>query len=153
MHVVQQRDHYQPIFQKKCLTLLEEFCISLYPQNMAEETDGEQRLHRLFDQISKHLETRWAYFSLTSAEKASAIAANLTGAIVIFVFAVLVLFFFSMGFAWWLGDFIGNRAGGFALAGLINIPIAGVLFAWIRPFVRDKIIQAVLNEENNPTHD
>lgn len=120
---------------------------------MTEEKKSEDLIQRLFEQVNKHIETRIAYVTLTSAEKVSAIMANLTGAIVLFVFAILVLFFFSMGFAWWLGDFIGNRAGGFALAGLIFIPIAFVAFAWVRPFVRDLIIESVLHEENEHNHE
>jgi hypothetical protein len=122
---------------------------------MTEETKEEQLLHRLFDQLSEHIETRWAYFSLTSTEKVSGIAANAAGAIVVLVFSLLVLFFFTMGFAWWLGDFIGHRAGGFALTGFIFIPIAILAFRWIRPFVRTKIIDAILQEddqENDQTH-
>jgi hypothetical protein len=122
---------------------------------MAEEPNSEQLLHRLYAQINEHIETRWAYFTLTSTEKLSVFASDLAGALTIAVFGLLVLFFFSMGFAWWLGDFIGNRAGGFALAGLIFIPIAWGAYRWIRPVVRDKIIQSVLPEEkpeNPETH-
>jgi Fe2+ transport system protein B len=123
---------------------------------MAEEPNSEQVLHRLFDQVSEHLETRWKYFTLSSTEKLSSVVANMAGAITVFVFAILVLFFFSMGFAWWLGDFIGNRAGGFALAGLIFIPISWLVFRWIRPFIREKIIETVLQHEDaakNDTHE
>lgn len=120
---------------------------------MAEETDSEQLLHKLYEQINEHLETRWAYFSLSSTEKMSGLAANLAGTLSIVVFALLVLFFFSMGFAWWLGDFLGNRAGGFALAGLIFIPIAWGVNRWIRPFVREMIIQSVLHEEPSENPD
>ena len=114
---------------------------------MTEETDPEQVLQRLFEQVNQHLETRWAYFSLTSTEKISGLAANLAGACTVFVFAVLTLFFFSMGFAWWLGDYIGNRAGGFGLAGLVFVPIAVGVYRWIGPYIRNKIIQAMLHEE------
>ncbi|MBC7774927.1 MAG: phage holin family protein [Phycisphaerae bacterium] len=120
---------------------------------MTEETDTEQLLHRLFGQVNQHLETRWEYISLTATEKLSNLAAELAGVFTLFVFAVLVLFFFCMGFAWWLGDFIGNRAGGFALAGLIFVPIAYFVYRWIRPFVRNKFIQTALDEmdEENPS--
>ena len=116
---------------------------------MAVESESEQLLQRLFEQLNQHIETRLAYFQVTTTEKLSGAAANMAGAFVLFVFALLVLFFFSMGFAWWLGDFIGNRAGGFALAGLIFIPIAFFVFRWIRPYVREKVIQTVLHE-NKP---
>ncbi len=120
---------------------------------MAEETDTEQLLHRLFDKVNQHIETRWEYLTLTLTEKFSGLAAEVAGALTLFVFAVLVLFFFCMGLAWWLGDFIGNRAGGFALAGLIFVPIAYFVYRWICPFVRNKFIQIVLDEldEENPS--
>jgi hypothetical protein len=120
---------------------------------MAEQTDTEQLLQRLLEQVTQHIETRWDYFSLTLTEKVSGLAAEIAGAFTLFVFALLVLFFFCMGFAWWLGDFIGHRAGGFALAGLIFIPIAYFVYRWIRPFVRNKFIQTVLDEmdEENPS--
>jgi hypothetical protein len=119
---------------------------------MTEQPDTEQLLQRLLEQVSQHVETRWDYFSLTLTEKLSGLASEIAGAFTLFVFALLVLFFFSMGFAWWLGDFIGNRAGGFALAGLIFIPTAYFVYRWIRPFVRNKFIQTVLDEmdEENP---
>ncbi len=118
---------------------------------MAEETDPEQLLHRLYEQVNEHLETRWAYFTLTSTEKLSGAAAGLAGALTVIVFALLVLFFFSMGFAWWLGDFIQNRAGGFALAGLVFIPIAFFAYRWIGPYVREKVIQSMMHEDQKQT--
>ncbi len=116
-------------------------------QQMAEDANDDQVLHRLFEQLNQHLETRLAYFSLASTEKIAIASANLAGAIVVSVFAILVLFFFSMGFAWWLGDFIGNRAAGFSLAGLIFVPIAFLVYRWIRPFVRKKVIQSFLHDD------
>lgn len=115
---------------------------------MTEEQYEEQLLNRLFEQVSQHLETRWEYFTLTTTEKSSGIAANIAGGLVLAVFALLVLFFFTFGFAWWIGDLIGHRAGGFALTGLIFIPIAGLAFWWIRPFVRSKIIEIALDEND-----
>lgn len=116
-------------------------------EQMSEDANDEHGLHLLFEQLNKHLETRLAYFSLSATEKTAIISANLAGAFTIFVFAVLVLFFFSMGFAWWLGDFIGNRAAGFALAGFIFVPISFLVYRWIRPFVRTKVIQSILQDE------
>ena len=124
-------------------------------EQMSEDTNDEPSLPLFFEQINQHLETRLAYFSLSATEKAAIISANLVGAFTIFVFAVLVLFFFSMGFAWWLGDFMDNRAAGFALAGLIFLPISFLVYRWIRPFVRTKVIQSILQDgtiKNTPKH-
>lgn len=114
---------------------------------MAEETRTEDLLHRLFDQFNEHLETRWRLFSLTAAEKLSGIAADVAGAATVFVFAILVLLFFSLSLAWWLGDFIGSRAGGFALTGLIFVPIGAGVNHWVRGFASRKVIESALKED------
>lgn len=116
---------------------------------MAAEKDSEALLHKLYEQVNEHIDSRVEYFTLNATEKMSGIAAGLAGAATLFLFAGIMLLFFSMGFAWWLGDFIGNRAGGFALAGLIFIPISILVFRWVRPFVRDKVIQTVISKEPN----
>jgi len=69
----------------------------------------------------------------------------------VMIFTLIMLFFFSLGFAWWLGDLIGHRAGGFALAGLIFLPIAFFVYRWIGPFVRDKVIESILQDEVSET--
>jgi len=114
---------------------------------MADEMNDHQVISRLFEQVNQHFETQWEYISLTSTEKIANLAASMAGMFTVFVFAILVLFFFSMGFAWWLGDFWGNRAGGFASSGLVFIPIAILFFRWVRPFVRAKVIQSILHDE------
>lgn len=114
---------------------------------MTDKTDDEQLLHRLFEQTKQHFETRLEYFSLNATEKASTLAAGIAGAATIFVFAGLVLLFFSLGFGWWLGDLIANRAGGFAFAGLVFVPIGFLFYRWIGPFVRRKVIESMLNAE------
>lgn len=60
---------------------------------MAEESSEEQLLHSLFDQLNRHLETRWEYFTLNATEKMSALAASVAGGFTIFIFSLLVLFF------------------------------------------------------------
>lgn len=122
---------------------------------MAEQNaHDEHLLHQLFEQVSLHIETRLEHLSLNTAEKISNLAGGIASGVSVFVFGVLVLFFFSMGFAWWLGDFFQSRAGGFAVAGLIFVPIGWLFYRWIGGFVRDKIIEKVLDDEqgNNPTH-
>ena len=123
---------------------------------MDEETKDDQLLHRLFEQVNQHIETRWAYFSLTATEKASGIASDFAGAVTILVFGLLVLFFLTFGLAWWLGDLIQHRAGGFALTGLVFMPIGFVIYKWIRPLVRTKIIEAIMQEsatEKQPNYE
>jgi len=115
---------------------------------MAEETKEETSFERLLQKVLKHLETRWEYYSLTTTEKISGAAAMLTGIAIIAVFSLIILFFLSIGFAVWLGDYLGNRAGGFALAALIFVPIAIVAYMKVPALVRAKIIQNILEDDD-----
>lgn len=115
---------------------------------MSDESNSGPAIERLLEKSLQHLETRWEYFSLTVTEKISGAAAALTGVLIIVVFALIVLFFFSIGFAVWLGDYLGDRAGGFALAGLVFVPIAIGAYLWVPSLVRSKVINSILEDED-----
>lgn len=115
---------------------------------MSDEPKQGPAIERLLEKSLQHLETRWEYFSLTATEKISGAAAALTGVLIIFLFALMVLFFLSVGFAMWLGDYLGNRAGGFALAGLIFVPIAIGAYRWVPPLVRSKVIDNMIQDDD-----
>lgn len=115
---------------------------------MTQEPNPDSAFERLLDKTLQHLETRWEYYSLTATEKISGAAASFVGMLIVIVFAMMILFFLSIGFAIWLGDFLGNRAGGFALAGLIFVPIAIGAYYLIPPMVRSKIIHNMLQDEH-----
>ena len=115
---------------------------------MSQEPDQDSAFERLLDKGMQHLETRWEYYSLTATEKISGAAAAFVGMLIVIVFAMMILFFLSIGFAVWLGDYLGNRAGGFALAGLIFVPIAIGAYYLVPPIVRSKIIHNMLQDEH-----
>lgn len=115
---------------------------------MSQEPNQDSAFERLLDKGLQHLETRWEYYSLSATEKISGAAAAFVGMLIVIIFTLMILFFLSIGFAVWLGDYMDNRAGGFALAGLIFIPIAIGAYYLIPPIVRSKIIHNMLQDEH-----
>ena len=122
-----------------------------------ETAAGEEpasKLERFTEQLIDHLETRWEYVVLVFTEKTSEIASSLAAMLALSVFLLLALLFFSLSFAWWLGDAIGHRAGGFALTGLVFIPMGIAAYFWVKPIVREKIIQNILQDDDQiPTEE
>ena len=110
--------------------------------------EQEPNLQTLYKQVVDHLETRWEYMSLWMVEKIAAAAAATAGMLTLAAFGMIVLLFFCMGFAFWLAERLGSHAAGFSLAGLIVVPIAALVYWWIRPMVRDRIIHNLLNDEH-----
>ncbi|MBU6343563.1 MAG: hypothetical protein KGS48_18840 [Bacteroidetes bacterium] len=106
----------------------------------AEKSNAEQ----LFDQVVQHLDTRWEYYSILAAEKSAELVSSVVRALVVAVLALQILFFFSIGFAFWLGEWMGSTAGGFALAGLLFVPLALLAYLVLKPMVRSRIIEAFL---------
>lgn len=115
---------------------------------MPEDQQQELTFDDLLKKVLEHLETRWEYFSLAATEKISIAASMFAGLMVLCLFALIVIFFLSIGLAFWIGDLIDNRAGGFAIAGLFFIPLGIGTFYWIRPFVREKVIQSILEDDD-----
>jgi hypothetical protein len=115
---------------------------------MSTEPNQDSAFERLLEKALQHAETRWEYLSLTATEKISGAAAAFAGVLIISTSMLIVLFFFSIGFAIWLGDYLGHRAGGFALAGLIFLPLAAAGYYFVPPFVRAKIIQSMLQNDD-----
>jgi len=111
---------------------------------MSTETNEKTNSERLFDQIVQHLDTRWEYLSILTAEKSAELLSSVVRALVVAVLILQILFFFSIGFAFWLGELIGSTAGGFLLAGLTFVPFALVAYLVLKPIVRSKIIEAFL---------
>jgi uncharacterized membrane protein YqjE len=110
--------------------------------------EPEPNLQTLYKQVVDHLETRWEYYSLLMVEKIATAAAATAGMLTLAAFGMIILLFLCMGFAFWLSERLNSPAAGFSLAGLIVIPIAALVYWWIRPMVRDRIIQNMLNDEH-----
>ncbi|MBV6439533.1 MAG: hypothetical protein EPGJADBJ_01174 [Saprospiraceae bacterium] len=144
-----------PLNREKCFlwhSIVKEFknndTLARNCHTMSQEPNQDSAFERLLDKGLQHIETRWEYYSLSATEKISGAAEALAGMLIVIVFAMMILFFFSIGFAVWLGDYLDNRAGGFALAGLIFVPIGIGAYYVIPPIVRSRIIHNMLNDEN-----
>ena len=99
----------------------------------------------LADHASDYVRNFYRLQVLNLTKKATDITANAAGALVSIVLALFVLFFAGVALAWWLGDLIESRAGGFLIvAGFFAL--LALIFMAIRkklvfPMFRNKIIR------------
>ncbi|MEI6409234.1 MAG: hypothetical protein WCR52_07630 [Bacteroidota bacterium] len=112
--------------------------------------DSSEKSHaeRLVEQSAKHLDTRWQYYSIIATERISEGVSSAVRVVAVAVSLLMIFFFFSMGFAFWLGERIGSVAGGFALAGLLFVPGAVLSYMFVKPFVRTKILESFLQHDD-----
>lgn len=114
---------------------------------MDDQQNAPPSLHNLVEQITQHIETQREYLSLTVTEKIATALGAVTGILAMCIIGLVALSYFGVAFAFWLSELLNSRAGGFAVAGLLFIPIAIAAYYLLNPFVREKIIQIMLEDD------
>jgi Protein of unknown function (DUF1469). len=99
------------------------------------------------DHVTDYVNTFYRLQVLNATKKATDLTANFAGALVAIVLGVFVVLFGGIALAWWLGDLLDSRAGGFALVGGFFALLA-LVFLLIRkniifPLFRNKIIRKI----------
>jgi hypothetical protein len=99
-----------------------------------------------------YLETFYKLTLVRLTKKISDIGSGIVNSVLIFLIGLCVLLFVSMGAAWWLGDVIKNRAGGFLLIALFYLLLVLILILMrkkiISPFIRNLFVRKMYEEKN-----
>lgn len=118
-------------------------------EEIKEKNEKDEGLHDkakdLISHAGDYLETFYRLSILKFTQKATNVASSAIAAIAICTLGVLVILFGSFGLAWWLGDLIDNRAGGFfVVAGfylLLMLCIVLLRKRIVFPYLRNMIIR------------
>ncbi len=109
--------------------------------------DLKDKVEDLASHAGDYIKTFYKLAVLTAAQKATTIGAGVFSILIICTLGLLALFFASVGAAWWLGNIIGSRTGGFLLiAGFYFLLV--LCFVALRrnvvfPFIRNSIIKKI----------
>ena len=105
----------------------------------------KQNAEKFTDSITNFAETYYKLTILKAADKATGIASASLSAAVTILLGIFVLLFLSVALAFWLGDLIDSRAGGFLLVGVLyGVIILTVVLLRKRivfPYIRNTIIR------------
>jgi hypothetical protein len=115
---------------------------------MIMETDTlKQKTEDLTDHLGDYADTFLKITLLNVTEKAANIASSAITTIVLCGLGLFVLFFVGFGLAWWLGDMINSRTGGFMITGglylLLVILVVALRKKAIVPYLRNLITRKV----------
>jgi hypothetical protein len=101
----------------------------------------------LFEHATDYLDTFYKLTVVNIVQKGVNIASGVINAVIVLFLGIFFLFFAGFGLAWWLGDALNSRAGGFFIvAGLGALAIVAILFMRkkkIFPFLRNLIIRKI----------
>ena len=111
------------------------------------ETDElKEKKQDLGNHASDYLDTLYDLASVTITQKVTNVASRIIVTIIVCALGLFVLFFASLGLAWWLGDIVKSREGGFwIVAGfyLLLILIIAISGRKIFSSFRNRIIRKI----------
>lgn len=116
---------------------------------MEEKNKAEQ----LFSNVKSYLETRLDIIILNIEDKVSDILSSVATVLIISVISLMVVFFVSVGVAWWIGNAMQNSSVGFFIVGgfylLLMILVAVFKDQWIKLPVINALLKRInINEDN-----
>jgi hypothetical protein len=121
--------------------------------NMEEEKtrteEKKEETKDLTEHITDFLETYYQLLTINVAQKSINLASSLVHAVILAFLGLLIMSFIGLGLAWWLGNIINSRAGGFFItAGVFLLVMIAlivmrrkVVFPFLRNFITRKIYE------------
>jgi len=100
----------------------------------------------LTNHVTEFAETFYRLQVLNITKKATDVTANLLGGLVVAVLGVFVILFGGIALAWWLGDIVQNRAGGFLLVAGFFVIIGLVLVFSMKRIVFPKFRNMIIRK-------
>jgi hypothetical protein len=105
----------------------------------------KEKAKDLVDHAEDYAETFYRLALVNATQKVANIGSGIVLAIILAVTTVFALLFASFALAWWLGNVLDSRAGGFLLTAGIFLFIGGILLLLrknkILPLMRDVIVR------------
>lgn len=119
--------------------------------NMEQEKTQTSGIREETKDLSEHigdfLETYYQLLTINIAQKGINIATAIINAVVLAFLCLMIISFTGVGLAWWLGNIINSRAGGFFLMAGIYLVAVVVLILMrkklIFPFLRNLITRKI----------
>jgi Putative Actinobacterial Holin-X, holin superfamily III len=115
--------------------------------NFMETEQLKEKAEDLTEHLGDLAETSYKLAIINLTQKATNAASQGLTIIVLCTLGMFILFFGGFGLAWWLGDVIDSRAGGFAIVAgfflLLTLCILAVRKKIVFPYIRNLIIRKV----------
>lgn len=101
----------------------------------------------ILNHLDDYADTFYRLTILKLTQKAAQVASTMIMSMIVYILGLLILFLASLGAAWWLGDIIKSRIGGF----MIMVGFYFILFVLVLlfrkkiifPFLRNFIVKKV----------
>lgn len=121
--------------------------VSYYNLFIMQMDDLKEKTADLADHAEDLANTFYRLSVIKITEKTTNIASGIIMAIAIGLFGFFIVLFMGVALAWWLGDLVNSRTGGFLLAAgfflIVLLVIALIRKKIIFPYIRNRIIRKI----------
>jgi len=112
-----------------------------------ETEELKEKTQDLGNHVGDYLNTLYRLTMVTITQKVTNIASGVIVALSVCIFGLFIIFFASLGAAWWLGDVVNSRTGGFLIVDgfyfLLMLCIILLRRKIVFPSIRNRIIGKV----------
>jgi len=117
-----------------------------------ETEELKEKAEDLTSHVSDYLDTLYRLTLLKATQKATNLASTIVATIAVCTLGLFALFFASLATAWWLGDIVQSRIGGFfIMAGfylLLMIIIIALRRKIVFPYIRNLILGKIYETDD-----
>lgn len=107
----------------------------------------KSKVEKLTDNVEGLLKTYYRLTLVKATQKASKIGSTFLNAWIVAILGFFMLLFGTLGIAWWLGDLMNSRTGGFlVMAGFFLLLVITLIILRKKvlfPYIRDLIIKKI----------
>ena len=112
------------------------------------KTEGiKESASDLVDHVTDFVETYYQYISINVAQKSVNFASGAINFVILIFLSLLLVSFIGFGLAWWLGDAIKSRPGGFFIVAAFYLLIMILMIVMrkkvVFPFLRNIITRNI----------
>ena len=115
-----------------------------------ETEELKNKTNDLVDHVGDMVETYSKLFLIKTTRQASRIASMAITAIIAAVLGFFALMFASFAFAWWMGNVVNSRIGGFGIVAAFYVLLFVIIWSTrkkgIIPYFRNLIVRSVYDE-------
>ncbi len=108
--------------------------------------DNVKLIESLLESTFKYVVAETELLKLKTLNKTSDVVSGLVPHTVVFFILVLVLLFFNLGLAYWLGEIIGNNFYGFFVIAAFYAVVALVMHFFMHKWIKRKICNYLVKQ-------
>ena len=110
--------------------------------------EEKNKFEQLFSNVKAYVETRFDIVVLNAQDRLSDVLSSVAAVFIMAVLSVFVIFFASIGAAWWIGQQMENASIGFFLVAAFYLLITVIIIMFKDKWIKLPVVNSLLRKIN-----